>query len=88
MPTQTFKILRETREVPAHVKEGMKAYNKIKREIKKALKEGEKNIKAIAEATGLAPDVVTYNLMTMLKYGDVVAGEIDEDEEYFFYKLK
>ena len=88
MATQTFKILRETRTVPVHVKENMKAYNKIKRIIKNALKEGPKKINEIAKVTELAPHVITYNLMTMLKFGDVVTGDMDEDDEYYYYKLK
>ena len=34
MATQTFKILKQTRTVPDHVKEGIKAYNKLKRQMK------------------------------------------------------
>ncbi len=88
MPTQTFKKLKETKTVPDSLRASMKAYNKIKRQIKEALKDGEKNINDIAKFTNLSSDIVTYNLMTMLKYGDIVAGEMDEDDEFYFYKLK
>ena len=88
MPTQTFKILREKQGVPEHVKANMKEYNKLKREIKAALKEGKKNINEIAKISNLPPHVVTYNLMTMLKFGDVIVDGMDEDDEYYFYNLK
>ncbi len=88
MPTQTFKILKETKVIPEHVRESMKLFNKIKKQIKGALKEGQKSINEIAEATGLKSDIVTYNLMTLLKYGDIAAGEPDEDDEFYYYKLK
>jgi len=88
MATQTFKIRKEKHGVPEGVKEKLKAYNKIKREIKGALKDGKKNINEIAEAIDVSSDIVTYNLMTMLKFGDVVVDGVDEDEEYYFYSLK
>ncbi|MEA2041348.1 MAG: hypothetical protein U9N85_02185 [Bacteroidota bacterium] len=88
MATQTFKIRKEKYGVPEGAKENLKAYNKIKRKIKKALKEGKKNINEIAEIIDVPSDIVTYNLMTMLKFGDVVVDGIDEDDEYYFYNLK
>ncbi|MCD6564470.1 MAG: hypothetical protein J7K53_00855 [Bacteroidales bacterium] len=84
----TFKILREKRGVPEHVKEFMKADNKIKREIKQALKEEPRTIKQIAKITGLQGDVVTYYLMTMIKYGEIIPGEMDDMDEYYLYTLK
>ena len=88
MPTETFKIRKEKHGVPENVKTNMKAYNKMKREIKGALKEGKKNINEIAELINVPSNVVTYNLMTMLKFGDVIVDGIDEDDEYYFYNLK
>ncbi len=87
MPTQTFKILKETKVISEHVTDSIKVYNKIKKQIKEALQGREMTIFEIAETTGLSKDIVTYNLMTMLKYGDVKAGEPDEDDEYYYYKL-
>ena len=86
--TKTINIIKEKRTVPEHVKQRMKEFNKIKKAIKNSLKDGQKTIPEIAEATELPQDVVTYNLMTLIKYGDIIAGEIDEDDEYFYYKLK
>ncbi len=85
---KTFKILKEKKGVPEHVKESMKADNKIKKAIKKALKEKPLTINEIAKNTNLENKVVTYYLMTMIKYGDVVPGQIDEMDEYYFYTLK
>lgn len=86
--TKTIDIIKQKRTVPEHVKQRMKSFNKIKKTIKNSLKESQKTIPEIAEATELPQDVVTYNLMTLIKYGDIIAGEIDEDDEYFYYKLK
>jgi len=69
------------------VKARVKAFAGSKRAIKKALQEGEKTIPEIAGETGMSPAEVTYYLMTMLKYGDVAAGDMDDDDEYYFYRL-
>lgn len=86
--TKTINIIKEKRTVPEHVKQRMKEFNKIKKTIKNILKEGQKTIPEIAEAAELPQDVITYYLMTLLKYGDITAGDIDENDEYFYYKLK
>lgn len=70
------------------IKAGVKAFAGVKRAIKKVLKEGEKTIPEIAGETGMSPADVTYYLMTMLKFGDVAAGDMDDDDEYYFYRLK
>lgn len=70
------------------VKARVKAFAGVKRAIRKALKEGEKTIPEIAGETGMSTAEVTYYLMTMLKYGDVAAGDMDDDDEYYFYRLK
>lgn len=74
----------QSKDVKARVKE----FAGIRRAIKKALESDEKTIPQIAEETGMPPAAVTYYLMTMLKYGDVSAGEMDEDDAYYFYRLK
>jgi len=52
------------------------------------LKEGDYTIPELAAKTGLPLEIVTYNLMTLRKYGDVITGELDDMDEYFYYKLK
>ena len=85
---KTIDIIKKKREVPDSVKENMKAFNKIKRLILKSLETEEKTIPQIAQEINLPPDVVTYHLMTLLKYGNVEAGEVDDLDEFYFYKLK
>ena len=85
---KTIDIIKKKRKVSDSVKENIKAFNKIKRLILKSLETEEKTIPQIAQETDLPPDVVTYHLMTLQKYGNVEAGEVDDLDEFYFYKLK
>lgn len=85
---KTIDIIKKKRTVSDDVKEKMKYFNKIKRQILKSLETSEKTVPQIAEETGLPLDVVTYHLMTLQKYGNIEAGDVDDMDEYYFYKLK
>ncbi len=85
---KTIDIIKKTRGVPDSVKENMKAFNKIKRQILKSLETEEKTVPQIAQEIDLPLDVVTYHLMTLQKYGNIEAGEVDDMDEFYFYKLK
>ncbi len=85
---QTFKILRETHKVSEEVKENLKLFNKSKRLILEQLKEGEKSIAEISAATEMSKRDVVFYLMSLVKYGMVVNSRIDDNDEYYYYKLK
>ncbi len=85
---KTFKYLREKREVPEEVKENLKHFTRVKKSITDALKEGELTIGQLSEKIGMPRNEVVYFLMTLVKYGQVETGEIDDMDEYFTYKLK
>ena len=85
---KTIDVMKEKRKVSQKVKDNIKAFNKLKRQILKSLEAGEKTIPEIAKEMDDDIDAITYNLMTLLKYGIIEAGEIDDDDEYFYYKLK
>ena len=84
---KTAKYLREKQGIPERVKENLKEYNQIKRKITEVLKEGDLTVAQIAEKTGLSRPDALYYLMTLVKYGSVKVGEIDDMDEYFTYKL-
>jgi predicted transcriptional regulator len=80
--------LRKTREVPQELKDNLKEFNRIKKAILEALKEGDLTIKQLSQELNMnRPDVVYY-LMSLVKYGFVQTGEVDDMDEYFTYKLK
>ena len=85
---KTIDVMKEKRKVSENLKNNIKAFNKLKKQILKSLEAGQKTIPEIAGEIESDIDVITYNLMTLMKYGFIEAGEIDDDDEYFYYKLK
>ncbi len=85
---KTIDIIKEKRKASSHVKQLIKDSNAMKKQIVKVLESGEKTIPEIVSETGLTSDVVTYHLMTLQKFGKVEAGEVDDMDEYYYYKLK
>jgi predicted transcriptional regulator len=85
---KTFKYLREKRGVSEAAKENLKNYNSIKKSILEALKEGDMTIGQLSEKLTMPGHEVVYYLMTLIKYGFVQTGEVDDMDEYFSYKLK
>lgn len=59
---------------------------KQRQSIEEAMKGGATTVTSISEKTGLAKDLIVWNLVAMLKWGEVeVAGE---HEEELVYSLK
>jgi len=86
--SKTINHIKKIRTVSDKVKAKRKEFNRIKKLLLKALEAGPKTIPQLAEEVELSIDVITFQLMTLRKYGDVETGEIDDMDEYFFYKLK
>ncbi|HDO26886.1 MAG TPA: ArsR family transcriptional regulator [Bacteroidetes bacterium] len=85
---KTAKYLKEKRPVPKEVTGQLKYYTKTKKLLLNALKEKEKTVPQLAEELKLPRDEVLFQLMSLLKYGFVETGEIDDMDEYFYYKIK
>ena len=85
---KTAKYLREKQPVSEQVKDELKKFNKKKKALLTALKDGEKTVPQLAKELELQTDEVMYQLMSLLKYGFVEAGTIDDMDEYFTYKIK
>ena len=86
--SKTIDHIKKIRTVSDEVKAKRKEFNRIKKLIVKALESEPKTIPQLAKEIDLSIDVITFHLMTLRKYGDVETGEIDDMDEYFFYKLK
>ena len=82
------EFIKEKRQVSEELKDQLKETRKINKQILTALKEKDKTIPEIADETKLESHVVTFYLMTLLKYGKVQVGDIDDMDEYYYYKLK
>lgn len=85
---KTFKYLRDKREVPQEVKDHLKEFNRIKKTILDALKESDLTIDQLTQKLNIPKHEVVYYLMSLIKYGFVQTGEVDDMDEYFTYKLK
>jgi hypothetical protein len=85
---KTAKYLKEKRTVSPKVIENLKNFTKIKKRILDALKDGEQTIEQLTAKTEMPKHEVLYYLMSLIKYGYVQTGDIDEMDEFFFYKLK
>jgi predicted transcriptional regulator len=85
---KTYKYLREKREVSEAAKENLKNFSRIKKSILEALREDDLTIDQLSQKLNMPKHEVVFYLMTLLKYGLVQTGAIDDMDEYFYYKLK
>lgn len=86
--TRTIDIIKQKREIPEQARQRRKVYTDMRKLLRNALEESPKTIPELSSATGLSVADVTYYLMTLRKYGEVMTGEVDDDDEYFYYELK
>lgn len=85
---KTAKYLREKLGgIPEQAKENLKQFNGIKKLMVEALKEQDLTVKQMSEKINMPTDEVMFYLMSLVKYGIVVTGEIDDMDEYYTYKL-
>ncbi len=85
---KTAKYLREKLGgIPEQAKENLKQFNGIKKIMVDALKEQDLTVKQMSEKINMPTDEVMFYLMSLVKYGIVVTGEIDDMDEYYTYKL-
>ncbi len=85
---KTYKYLREKREVSQAAKDNLKQFSRIKKLILDALQESDLTIDQIAQKLNMPKEEVVYYLMSLVKYGYVLTGEVDDMDAYFSYKLK
>ncbi len=70
--------------VAAHMKE----YPQIWKDILATIDAEKRTIPEVAGALKMAPEMVTWHLMTMNKYGVVSPAGTNDKEEYYYYKMK
>ena len=85
---KTIKYIKEQRTVSSEAKEQWKNFAKMKKTLLHALKESEKSVPQLADELKLPKKEVMYYLMSLLKYGYVDTGEIDDMDEYYTYKIR
>ena len=85
---KTAKYMRGKLPVSQEVKEQLKHFTRTKKTLINALKEGDKTVPQLAGELKMQKDEVVFQLMSLLKYGFVETGEIDDVDEYFYYRIK
>jgi DNA-binding MarR family transcriptional regulator len=86
---KTAKYVREKRGgSPEQATEDLKAFNRIKKVLLEALSNEELTVKQLAERLKMPTHEVVYYVMSLVKYGFVETGAIDDMDEYYTYKLK
>ncbi len=85
---RTVDQIKKERKVEKSVKDNLKQFNRMKRSILEALKEGAMTIPELSEKLDAGTAETTYYVMTLRKYGLITAGEQDDMDEYFYYHLK
>jgi predicted transcriptional regulator len=85
---KTAKYLREKQGVSQVAKDNLKTFNTIKKAILDALKDGDLTILELTQKLNMPKHEVVYYLMSLIKYGFIQTGEVDDMDEYFSYKLK
>jgi DNA-directed RNA polymerase specialized sigma subunit len=85
---KTYKYLRERREVSQAAKDNLKQFIRIKKSITDALKESDLTIEQLTQKLDMPKHEVVFYLMSLVKYGYVQTGAVDDMDAYFSYKLK
>jgi Bacterial regulatory protein, arsR family len=84
---KTAKYLRDKIGVSEQAKENLKEFTRIKKSITDALAEGDMTIDQLTTKLSMPKPDVVYYLMSLVKYGVVKTGDIDDMDEYYTYKL-
>jgi predicted transcriptional regulator len=66
----------------------MKEYSQLWKNILQTMEGDKKSIPQIAEELAVDKEVITYNVMTMNKYNVVMASGMDDNEQYYYYRIK
>lgn len=85
---KTAKYLKEKHPVPKEVTDQLKYFTKTKKALLNALKEEHKTVPMLAEELEMPKEEVLFQLMSLLKYGFVEPDEMDDMDEYYYYKIK
>ncbi len=87
MAGKTIEIIKTKRKVPEALRQRHKEYLGLRKKIREALADGEATIPQISQKTGIPADQVVFLVMTLRKYDEIVAGDMDDMDEYYYYKL-
>lgn len=84
---KTAKYLRDKQGVSDKAKENLKTFNQIKKRILEALATEDLTIEQITQKVKMDKSEVVFQVMTLVKYGFIKVGDVDDMDEYYTYKL-
>lgn len=84
---KTAKYLRDKQGVSNQAKENLKAFNHIKKKLLEALATEDLTIEQLAQKVEIEKSEVVFQVMSLVKYGFIKVGDIDDMDEYYTYKL-
>lgn len=83
------KLMKELKaqhaETAERTQEHLKNQQRVRRELKKAMRPGPMTVPQIAEAVGMPADEVLWHVVAMKKYDDVI--ETGQEGDYYLYAL-
>jgi len=85
---KTAKFLRDKQGVSDRAKDNLKEFNRIKKTLLSALADKEMTIKELSASTQMPTADVMFYVTSLVKYGSVQVGTIDDMDEYYTYKIK
>ncbi len=84
---ETVKIRREKWKVSDAAKNNLKEFNRLNDILQELAKE-DLTVAQLCDRTGMPKDEVVYSLLSLVKFGFVETGNIDDMDEYYNYKIK
>ena len=75
------------RDEVAHAQALLKEQQAVRKTISRVLQGEPRSIPDIATATEIPPQEVLWHITAMKKYGEVIEDGMDEDFEYYLYRL-
>jgi hypothetical protein len=81
------ELRKQNREKVTQAQAMLKEQTAVRKNLSRVLQGEPKTISEIAEAAELLPNDVLWHVTAMKKYGEVVEDGMDEDFEYYLYRL-
>jgi DNA-directed RNA polymerase specialized sigma subunit len=81
------ELRKERREKVERAQALLKEQQAVRKTLSRVLQGQPRSVPEIAAATGLPPHEVLWHITAMKKYGEVVDDGMDDDFEYYLYRL-
>lgn len=80
-------LRKERRDKVEHAQALLKEQQAVRKKLARVLQGEPKAIPEIAKVTDLPPHEVLWHITAMKKYGEIIEDGLDDDFEYYLYRL-